>query len=378
MASFVPRLLTLCTLSLGTPLLAQSRPFDRVLFLESTAETSANVSIGDVDGDGLLDLVLAKGRHWPLVDRVLLGDGRGGIKSSSDLGTASDRTYSALLADIDGDGDLDVVVSNDRPDPGLVYLNRGDGTFAVGSEWGEAAWSTRQIQVADLDGDGRLDLIVANRSGRRPGASYLCFGREGGRFAQPCRQFADESSTSITPADVDGDGRVDLVVPHRDGGQGHVYLQLAARDSLAFRRVPFGEADANIRMAVTADLDRDGALDIVAIDEARGVRAYYGNGDGTFGAALPIAGEGARPYALAVSDLDADGHVDVVVGYVQRRPEVLYNDGNGRRFRVLPFGDAEGAAYGFAIADLDRDGVLDIAVARSDARNVVYFGERTR
>src|SRR6187431_1928740 len=49
--------------------------FDRVLQLEQTSETSANVSIGDLDGDGRLDIVLVKGRHWPLVDRVLLGDG---------------------------------------------------------------------------------------------------------------------------------------------------------------------------------------------------------------------------------------------------------------------------------------------------------------
>src|SRR6185503_11339828 len=54
--------------------------FERVLLLEKTSETSANVSIGDVNGDGKLDIVLAKGRHWPLVDRVLLGDGAGHFK----------------------------------------------------------------------------------------------------------------------------------------------------------------------------------------------------------------------------------------------------------------------------------------------------------
>ena len=66
--------------------------FDRVLLLESTAETSANVSLGDVDGDGDLDVVLAKGRHWPLVDRVLLGDGAGHFANGYDLGSASDRS----------------------------------------------------------------------------------------------------------------------------------------------------------------------------------------------------------------------------------------------------------------------------------------------
>jgi reactive intermediate/imine deaminase len=350
------------------------RTFARSAYLEDSAFTSANVSVGDVNRDGHLDLVLAKGRHWPLVDRVLLGDGRGGFPRAQDLGRASDRSYSALLADLNGDGHLDVIVSNDRPDPGLVYLNRGDGTFTVGSTWGDAEWTTRQVQVADLDGDGHLDLIAANRSGSRPGASYICRGAGDGSFRQPCRSFATESSTSITPADVNGDGRLDLVVPHRDGGQSHVYLQQPRRDTLAFTRQPFGEPDATIRQTVVADLDQDGHLDLIAIDEDRGVRVYAGRGDGTFAAARSIGGEGGRPYALAVADLDADGATDVIVGYVRRRPEVLYNDGRGQRFTARPFGDAEGAAYGFAIADLDADGALDIAVARSDARSVLYFG----
>jgi hypothetical protein len=127
-------------------------------------------------------------------------------------------------------------------------------------------------------------------------------------------------------------------------------------------------------MTVTADLDRDGRLDIVAIDEERGARAYFARGDGAFSDVTPLGTTGGRPYALATADMDADGHMDVIVGYVRRQPEVLYNDGSGRTFTRVTFGDAEGAAYGFAIADLDRDGALDIAIARSDARNVVYFG----
>jgi hypothetical protein len=354
------------------------RTFTRTLFLEDSAYTSANVSAGDVNGDGHLDLVLAKGRHWPLVDRVHLGNGTGNFARAYDLGTASDRTYSALLADMDGDGDLDVVVSNDRPDPGLVYLNRGDGTYTVGSTWGEAEWSTRQVQVADLNGDGRLDLIAANRSGNRPGGSYICLGVGEGRLQRLCQRFTTESSTSITPADMNGDGLVDLVVPHRDGGQGHVYLQQRGGDSLAFTRVPFGDAAATIRMTVAADLDRDGRLDIVAIDEERGARVYHALANGSYGEALPIGATGGRPYALAVADMDADGATDVIVGYVRAQPVVLYNTGDGRTFERVPFGDAEGSAYGFAIADLDADGALDIAIARSDARNVVYFGTPAR
>jgi len=112
-----------CMLALNPPSVAAQAPagpvnaprFDRVLLLESSSETSANVSIGDVNGDGNLDLVLAKGRHWPLVDRVLLGDGRGKVLSAYNLSDTSDRSYSGLLVDLNGDRALDVVISNDAP-----------------------------------------------------------------------------------------------------------------------------------------------------------------------------------------------------------------------------------------------------------------------
>jgi hypothetical protein len=144
--------------------------FNRVVLLESASETSANVGIGDVNGDGNLDIVLAKGRHWPLVDRVLFGDGHGHFPAARDLGAASDRSYSGRLVDIDGDGDLDVIISNDRPDLKLVYLNNGKGHFHVGSTYGRAEWPTRNASVADLNGDGLPDIIVANRTGSGRGA----------------------------------------------------------------------------------------------------------------------------------------------------------------------------------------------------------------
>src|SRR6478735_1486167 len=100
------------------------REFPEAVVLDQASGPSANVSIGDLDGDGDLDIVLAKGRHDPYVDKVLLNDGKGHFVTS-DLGSTADRTYTAALADLDGDGDLDVVISNDAPDKKLLYLNDG-------------------------------------------------------------------------------------------------------------------------------------------------------------------------------------------------------------------------------------------------------------
>jgi len=350
--------------------------FTRVVLLEETSETSANVSIGDLNGDGNLDIVLAKGRHWPLVDRVLLGDGRGGFPRAHDLSAQSDRSYSGRLVDIDGDSDLDVVISNDQPDPKRIYLNDGTGHFQVGSTYGRPELPTRNASVADLNQDGLPDIIVANRTGPRGGANYICLNRGKGQFDAECMAFARESATTITPADINRDGLIDLVVPHRDGGQSHVYIQDGKSGILRFKQGSFGPPDATIRVSEVADLDGDGLPDIISIDERRGVSVFFGQRAGGFSAGVSIGNRTRVPYALAVGDVDGDGRVDVIVGHVEAPSTVYFNDGSGRRFTPVSFGDNKGTAYGFALGDLDKDGRTDIAVARSEAPNVVYFADR--
>jgi hypothetical protein len=351
--------------------------FERVVLLEQTSETSANVSIGDVDGDGRLDIVLVKGRHWPLVDRVLIGDGAGHFKPGYNLGTASDRSYSGRLVDLDRDGDLDVVISNDAPDPKLVYLNDGKGHFSVGSPFGRPQWETRNATVADVDGDGLPDIVVANRSDST-GANYICLNRGGGRFDGDCTAFSREPATTITAADFNHDGLIDLAVPHRDGGQSRVYLAAPKGQFDAARTVPFGPPNVNVRMAEAADLDGDGVLDLVTIDERAGTTIYFGQRTGSFSAGVPVSDAKVAPYALAVADVNGDGKQDIIVGNIEAPSVVHFNDGTGRRFHRVSVGDNKGTVYGFAIADVDRDGVMDIAAARSDAPNVLYFGRLTK
>lgn len=348
-----------------------------MLLLERTAETSANVSVGDVDGDGDLDVVLAKGRHWPLVDRVLLGDGAGHFASGYDLGPAADRSYSGRLADLDGDGDLDVVISNDAPDPKLVYLNDGKGRFRVGTPYGRPEWETRNATVADVDADGLPDIVVANRSSGK-GANYVCLNEGSGRFGVDCTAFSHEPATTIAAADFNGDGAIDLAVPHREGGQSRVYLAGPKAQFSPSRTIAFGAPDAAIRVAEAVDLDGDRLLDIVAIDERRGTAIYFGQPSGSFAPAFGVGGRTPTPYALAVADVNGDAKPDIVVGNVEAPSVVYVNDGSGRRFRTVRFGDGKGTVYGFAIADLDRDGQADIAAARSEAPNVVYFGGRAK
>jgi hypothetical protein len=168
--------------------------YSTTLQLEAKTDTTANESFGDFDGDGHLDILLVKGRHWPIIDRVLLGDGLGGIRKSYNLGEISDRSYTGGLADFNGDGFLDIAVSNDSPDRKLIYFNDGKGNFTIGSEFGLPKWPTRNLSIADINTDGLPDLILANRGTST--SNYICLNIGKGKFNADCIPFAPYPSTT--------------------------------------------------------------------------------------------------------------------------------------------------------------------------------------
>jgi hypothetical protein len=347
--------------------------FSKTLLLEAAPDSTANASFGDFDGDGHLDILLVKGRHWPIVDQVLLGDGLGGVRKSYHLGEISDRSYTGGLADFNGDGFLDIAVSNDAPDRKLIYFNDGKANFIIGSEFGLPKWPTRNLSIADIDTDGLPDLILANR-GDASTSNYICLNKGKGVFSDDCIPFAPYPSTTITPADLNNDGFMDLVVPHRNGGQGYVYLGSSDMTFSDHRRIPFGPSDAEIRIASVADFNGDNILDIVVIDETRGVDLIFGQKNGTFSVTTSLTDSTRVPYALKIADLNNDHNVDIIVGYVKAPSTVFFNNGRGKDFKSVSFGDSKGTVYGFAVGDFDEDGIPDIVAARSGATNILYFG----
>ena len=261
--------------------------FQDAVYLETTSETSANASLGDLDGDGDLDIVLAKGRHWPLLDIVLVNDGSGSFLERHNIGDTADRTYTAALADLDADGDLDLVLGNDRPDGKLIYHNDGTGHFEMTGTFGDPSWPTRNVTVIDLTGDRRPDIVVANRGGAPRGtANYIC-PNDGEGYFSTCTELSSQSATTIGAGDLTGDGRIDLVVPHRDGGQSFVYVN-DGKGNFEIN-VPLGPAESATRAIALGDVNGNGRLDIVVGNDQEGGALHYVNhGDLVFEGPLPL------------------------------------------------------------------------------------------
>ena len=334
--------------------------------LEKVSETSSNASIGDVNEDGKPDIVLVKGRHWQVNTLTFFGDGKGRFTPGPPLPSNAVKSYSGSLADMTKSGHLDIVLSNDSPDPKLILLNDGKGNFRIGGTYGDPKWPTRNAAVGDLNGDGYPDIVVANRMT----TSYYCL--NDGKLHFDCRSLpSSPSAATVLIADLDGGGKNDIVYPCRDSCQSLVYFNDGKGQ---FRRMEkWGPAGASIRAIAVADLDGDGHPDLAACPERLGCFVYFGDGKGKFGSGVQFQTPEALPYSMITADLNRDGRPEILVGYVNAPGVAYFNDGSGRKYRAVPFGDGAGAIYGMAAGDLDGDGWPDVVAARSDAPSFVMF-----
>lgn len=334
--------------------------------LETISETSANASIGDLNGDGYLDIVLAKGRHWPVPSRIFFGDGKGNFTPGPSLPSEATKTYSASLADMTKSGYLDIVLSNDEPEPKLILLNNGKGNFHVGGTYGDPKWPTRNAAVGDLNGDGYPDIAVANRGM----TSYVCMNDAKLHF--DCRPLPDSpSAATVAIADIDGDGANDVIYACRDRCQSAVYFNDGKGNFI--RKAPWGPLKTSTRAMAVADFNGDRHLDIAACHENLGCFVYLNDGKGNFGDGVQFDKPVAEPYSMIATDLNHDGRPEILVGYVEAPGVVYFNDGTGKKYQPMLFGDGKGAIYGMAAGDLDGDGWPDVVVARSDAPCFVMF-----
>ena len=177
-------------------LVAQDRIFEVHPYgrLGTDKNLTASTSLGDLDGDGDMDIVVANGRHWSEQNRVFFNDGKGFFRRSISLGTERNTTYVTLVVDIDNDGDLDVLVGNDRI-RNQVFINDGSGNLVFDHYFGFQTSNTRGLCTADLNGDGFADVAVANRQGQ----NYIYFNNGKGNYAD-AQPFGGPKEATITIA----------------------------------------------------------------------------------------------------------------------------------------------------------------------------------
>lgn len=280
---------------------------------------SRAAATGDVDGNGHLDVVTADGTGLPEIPcsvSVYLGNGDGSLQSPLIFENGGLQTGSLALADLNGDGALDVATANEVSGDVSVLLGAGDGTFGpyqlvpsgAPNDFGTG------IVARDIDGDGPADLALTNRF---DDSVSLLFGHGDGTFEpfQKLHVGGQSGPIGLAIADVDGDGHLDIVAS--DQWNGHVRFFGGLGDRM-FAPVVTSSAgpDLYLKGIVLADFTLDGKLDAAVLNDLNGpdVRLLAGNGDGTFVLAgtSPI-GQYPQQNAIVTGDMNADGRPDLVV-----------------------------------------------------------------
>jgi hypothetical protein len=273
------------------------------------------VGLADLNGDGKLDIV-TENTDWysttPTVS-LLLGNGDGTFQPHMDYPTGPGPYKEIAFADLNGDGHLDVIVpdSNDGGSPGYVgvLLGNGDGTLQPYADYSTGAGDV-SVAIGDFNGDRKLDIASANASAS---TVSVLLGNGDGTF-QPHVDYPLPTTTySVVTADFNRDGKLDLALS--TGGAGAaIYVLLGNGDGTFQPYVAYPTASNPVQV-VAADFNGDGRLDLAASTGADTVSVLLGKGDGTFlrWKDFPIAPYG---YALAVGDLNNDGAIDVVTADV--------------------------------------------------------------
>ncbi len=347
----------------GTPLAepevymfrAAARGNGRGYFAASTFDVGPRgraAVIGDLDGDDDLDILVANSNNASY--RVMRNQGGGTFTS---FGFGSSWTFDVDGGDLDGDGDLDVIAANAVSQQTDILLNNGNGTFST-SHVGNADIS-RGVRIGDLDGDGDLDAIISNADA----VPELLLNNGNGTFAASTIAGTDDLE-KFDIGDLDGDGDLDAVF----AGLGISQLILLNNGDATFASSTFGGTGINWSAAI-GDLDGDDDSDVIIVGTGQS-EIWLNNGDATFTSSNFSSSDSED---VVLGDLDGDGDLDAILANYKEQQHIWFNNGDGT-FSSYAFGLTDGEAEGINLGDLDGDGDLDAVICnRSDQPVDLWF-----
>ncbi|HXH28224.1 MAG TPA: VCBS repeat-containing protein, partial [Candidatus Polarisedimenticolia bacterium] len=338
-----------------------------------------SVFAADIDGDGDLDAISAS-----TFDSTIAWyentDGQGSFGPAQVITSVAGGAWSVTAADVDGDGDLDVLWAALGDDTIAWSENtNGQGSFGAPQAITTSASGVASVVAADVDGDGDLDVLSASTLD----ATIAWYENTDGQGTfGPAQAITTSASgaASVVAADVDGDGDLDVVSASEFDDTVAWYENTDGQGSFGPKQTISSSASGATSVAV-ADLDRDGDLDVIAALPLVATVVWYENtdGQGSFGAAQTVTTTASIASSVYAADVDADGDLDVLCASSGNDTVAWYENTNGQG----SFGSAQAitttaaGAYSVVAADVDGDGDLDVLSASVDDDAVRWFENET-
>ncbi|MFW8628343.1 FG-GAP-like repeat-containing protein [Deinococcus sp. ME38] len=318
------------------------------------------VAVGDVDGDGDLDLLSAN--YSSSTVSVRLNDGRGTFSGTQTVSVGS-GPISVVVGDVDGDGDLDLLSANRGSGSVSVRLNNGSGTFS-GTQNVRVGGSPISVMVGDVDGDGDLDLLSAN--GDSSGVSVR-LNDGAGNFSGTQDVSVGTQPASVAVGDVDGDGDLDLLTANSGSNNVSVRLNGGSGTFSGTQNVRVG---AFPQSAAVGDVDGDGDLDLLSANgDSSGVSVRLNDGAGNFSGTQNVS-VGAQTASVAVGDVDGDGDLDLLSANVSGNTVSVRLNNDSGIFSGTQDVIVGSEPYSVAVGDVDGDGDLDLLTANRGSGSV--------
>lgn len=284
------------------------------------------LAIGDFNRDGHVDYAVTTQYGGPFYVSVSLGIGNGQFLAQVIYQVGTCPT-SVSAVDTDGDGVLDLIVTNSEGHSISVLRGNANGTFQPRRDFVASNWPISTI-AADFNGDGHADVAMVDWNA--PTLTVLS-GAGNGQFGTPVEFAVGDNPRSLVAGDFDRDGKLDVAVAN--GASGSISVLRGYGNGMFAAAVEYpvsnsGWVNSEPNSIVAADLDRDGNLDLAVADYGRdAIELFRGNRNGIFDAAQVITVQ-PSPSSIAAADFDGDGSVDLaLLHYASGRLSVLLNDG---------------------------------------------------
>jgi hypothetical protein len=326
-------------------------------------------AITDIDEDGWVDFIAINENSADL--RVLLNtaDGSGLLEPVLEPPTPIGQEASpSVVADFDNDGFMDVATGNSTSGTTSIALGSGDGHFRSVQNLDVGA-RPHGVAALDVDGDGDLDLVVASENG----AMLTLYTNDGTGTLGDRVDFEDDDGDckyALGAGDMDEDGILDLVVGTCSDER---ILVLAGNGDGTFTETESIDSGGYSWKLALGDVDGDGHLDVAQANGYDNNGAILrGNGDGTLGAAeiYPIGGSAV---GSSLGDIDGDGDLDWVISSFGAGTWYVYeNDGTGAFDRISDIPAPSNASCA-SLYDFDNNGSLDMALADEVADVIVLM-----